>query len=469
MAICDKLIVLAAAIPGNRLGLFRKDLTDLRDSTLVTLFKLLPPQLIIGHHRTHRIITIRTSGVPSELIYGGLGDEHEVDSAKGKEFGAIAIDEPSEIELETYLQLLAQLRWMLPDGTFPPYQMLMGSNPEPGWVEDRFDDLIKETSDEIPTSAKDDRRFIRALPRDNPYLPPNWESELRKKAPKIWVDKYLNGSWDVSEGQVFKEFDRATHCVDLPPLPFLQSLKLVASIDHATTGITAMVIMGFDADANAYCLDEYYEENKLVSEHALGMRKLMVKWAALCGREQFIKAHPLAPPIDPYTQIFEYILIDPSTAAKTQQNRTEMFSIQDEYQRNGIPTSQAWNALESGINLIQEYLHVNPAHVHPLLYDHGRPVFGAPRLYYVARNVPNLIKETISLKKDITVRGAIRYLGKDHAIDNKRYILMSRPEPPARSTGDVLALDGIAQKVLRTHDQWAKTFAKPKKPDNCYF
>lgn len=468
-AICSKLIMLAVAIPGNRLGLFRKDLTDLRDSTLVTLLKLLPPELIIGHHKTHRIIRIRTSREPSELIYGGLGDQHEVESAKGKEFGAFAVDEPSEIELETYLQLLAQLRWVLPDGSFPPYQAFMGSNPEPGWVEERFRPLINATSDTVPTVVQGDLRFIRALPRDNPYLPPNWEEELRNKAPAIWVEKYLNGSWDVSEGQVFKEFDRRTHCIDLPPLEYLRTLKLVGALDHGSTGVTAFTLTGFDPEGNAIALDEYYERDRLVSAHATGIKVLLQKWAGLCGRASLGIINKTAMSPDQSVGICDYILIDPSTQAKTQQNKVEMWSIQEEYQRNGIPTTLAWNALETGINLIAEYFHINGQHVHPFIHIDRKPLFGSPRLFYVTRNVPNLIRETISLKRDITERGAIRYIGSDHALDGIRYTLMSRPDPPARSQGDLLARDSITQQVNRTHDKWAAGFGKPKKPDNCWF
>lgn len=223
IALCQKLILLAVSFPGNRLGLFRKDLTDLRESTLVSFDKICPKSLILDHHHTHRIIYIKTSGPPTTIHYGGLGGEDEIESAKSKEYGAFAIDEPTEIVEGTYLMMLAQLCWTLPEGYGvydaasglwrPPYMALLASNPEPGWLYRRFRSLIDRTTKEEPILSDGRKIFVRSLPRDNPYLPPGWEDDIRANAPAEWVEKYLNGSWEVSEGQVFKEFDRSTHCI----------------------------------------------------------------------------------------------------------------------------------------------------------------------------------------------------------------------------------------------------------------
>lgn len=225
VALCQKLIALGTSFPGNRLGLFRKDLTDLRESTLVSFEKICPKSIILDHHHTHRIIYLKTvkDGPPSTIHYGGLGGEDEIESAKSKEYGAFAIDEPTEIVEGTYLMLLAQLCWTLPEGYGffdedtglwrPPYMAMMASNPEPGWLHRRFRSLIDGTSAKVPIRSDGRKIFIRSLPRDNPYLPKGWEQEQRDSAPEVWVNKYLEGSWEVSEGQVFKEFDRSTHCI----------------------------------------------------------------------------------------------------------------------------------------------------------------------------------------------------------------------------------------------------------------
>jgi hypothetical protein len=434
VAICMKGIMLSVLFPGNRGAFFRQDLTDLRDSLLVTFFQICPRELVLEHHQTFKRIVIDTGSTPSVILYGGLGDASDIESAKGKEFGWYAIDEPSEVDRDAVRMLNAQLCWRLPDGSFPPYMELLASNPEPGWVEEEFRPLIEESSDVKPLVLTDDgsKAFVRALPRDNPYLPPGWETMQRIDAPDAWVKKYLEGSWEVSEGQVFKEFQREVHCIGLPPAAYLSRLKLIASVDHATTGVTCMVVAGVDPDNNVVVLGEYYQKNKLISEHSRGMFALMDEWVDRCGQRAKVQQAEPQPGVHPAYHAFEYVLIDPSTQSKTLQSRDELTSVQDEYRRMGLPTTTAWNAVEAGVNLLAEYLHIKPTHIHPLTQQRG-----APSILFLRDSNPNGIREIISWRKTIGENGKPKYIGPDHWVDNVRYIVMSRPEPPRVTTGDM--------------------------------
>jgi phage terminase large subunit len=128
-----KSVLLSIMFP-NRGLIGRKDMTDLKDTSLTTFFDICPPELILDHHRGDRKIVIRTSEMPSEILYRGLGDQGDVEKSKGIDLGWAWIDEPSEIEPDTYLMLRSQLNWLLPDGNRPLYMMLLTSNPEPGWM-----------------------------------------------------------------------------------------------------------------------------------------------------------------------------------------------------------------------------------------------------------------------------------------------------------------------------------------------
>ena len=338
----------------------------------------------------------------------------------------------------------------------------MGSNPEPGWVEERFRDLIDATSDECGVARDVSRVFVRALPKDNPYLPPNWERDLRITIKnKAWVDKYLGGSWDVSEGQLFKEFDRDVHLIQTPPDAYLRSLALYASIDHASTGVTCLVAAGQDPDGNLIVLGSYYERDRLVSEHSRSMKALLDYWVRKCGREGLVAAMPRQEGTYQSCLGYEYILIDPSTAAKTQQSQAELKSIQQLYQENGIPTVQAWNSIAPGLELLQEYIHIQPTHVHPLKSGATQPVFGSPRLFIVEDTNRDGINELIRFKRTVDEHNRIKYIGADHWLDNVRYIAMSRPEPPERSQSDLIAMDSLTRHLTTTHDKWAATFGKP--------
>lgn len=468
--ICAKLILMNVLFPGNQTGLFRKDLTDLKGSTLVTFELMCPKALVIQHHRTDHYYLLRTidERYPSRMWYGGLGEASDFESAKGKEYGAFGIDEPSEVDMQSYLQMLAQLRWACADGygTFdaeaqvwrPSYQAILGSNPEPGWLEDHFGHLINVANEETPIVTDGQRVYIQALPKDNPYLPPNWEQILLSQAdiPQAWVDKYLKGSWKASEGLVFKELDDRVHYINCPPPAFLQTLTLVASLDHATTGVTCLAVDGIDSDGNIFALGSYYAKNRLVSQHSVGMRDLLDYWCKLCGKEELARAAGKYDSSVHWSVAgYEYILIDPSTQNKTLQSKNELTSYQDLYAREGIPTVPAWNAIEAGVTLMEEYIHVKPSHVHPLTGKLGSPS------YFIIKEF-NLegIKEIERWKRTITINKTVKFVGADHWIDDQRYIIMSRPEPPKFTAKDMKFISTHDRQAMNAFEKWNKSFGK---------
>ena len=71
VALCQKIIALSMAFPGNRGILIRQNLPDLKESTLVTFFLVCPKEIIARHHLTDKIITF-TNG--SWFSYRGVGD-----------------------------------------------------------------------------------------------------------------------------------------------------------------------------------------------------------------------------------------------------------------------------------------------------------------------------------------------------------------------------------------------------------
>ena len=72
------------------------------------------------------------------------------------------------------------------------YKGLITCNPSPGWIKQLF---IEQ--------KRDDHIFIRSLPKDNPYLPPDYETNLRRDYPPEWVKAMLEGDWNALEGGNF--------------------------------------------------------------------------------------------------------------------------------------------------------------------------------------------------------------------------------------------------------------------------
>ena len=439
---CAKGIYLSYLFPGNKGYMLRNSSTDLKESTLTTFWRLCPPALIAGHIKSDHTIFLytRERGVLSQIVYSGLGEDSDFtqkskDKAKSKECGWFHLDEPSEASFEAFKMLVAQLCWYLPDGSRPPYMALLTSNPEPGWVKDRY---IDENSPEYILNRDNvSAEFIPSLPRDNPGLPPGWESDLRATEKKEWVDRYLDGSWDIHEGMVFDELrddlhnlDRyLTHLAKSEYPMFYSGFNLVSCLDHASTGITACLQVGLDSSENVFALEEYYKKDDLIVNHAARILAMDKRYPGL-----------------------SYRLIDPSCKSKVLQNRDEMISVQEAYRRAGVDTALAYRTeIAVGLDELKTMLVKNPLHINPFTQERG-----SPRLFISRSRCPMLWKEMIELKKERDRRGDWVFKGADHAIDDLRYIIMSRPGAALQKEKDLAQLptvDQIAHLQLAAFDK----------------
>jgi len=120
----------------------------------------------------------------------GLSEQENISKLKSMEIGFFGIDEASEVDKESFLLFQSRLRRRLPNGKFPPYFGLLTSNPDDCWLKDDF----------VLKGGGEDYVFIPSLPRDNPYLPADYEQQLRKSYPADWVQRFLEGSWDELSG-----------------------------------------------------------------------------------------------------------------------------------------------------------------------------------------------------------------------------------------------------------------------------
>jgi len=198
--LCAESIQLSLDYPGNRGYLCRQKLTDFRISTLLDLKRYLTAtvivqdrgkqeivELITQHHQTENYFKLYNGSI---IFYGGLGDDQGgLSRLKNMTLGWYGIDQIEESTEEQWAWLQTRLRLQLPN---IHYKALGSANPAPGWVKQKW--LVDKPEDYV---------FIPALPRDNPYLPKNYESNLRKSLPVEMVSALLDGNWDAIEGGNF--------------------------------------------------------------------------------------------------------------------------------------------------------------------------------------------------------------------------------------------------------------------------
>ena len=187
--LCGDAIYNALKYPGNRLVIIRKELSVLRRTVLVTFFKVCPPRIIRNYNQS-KFEIIFINGSVLTFIEADINRDPLLEKIKGLECGWAAIDEASEISVEVYRMLKTRLRWVLPDGSKPSYEIRLTSNPESCWLIPTF----------IQTTNKDEV-YIQSLTSDNYAEDSEYIQNLKdafKDSPNL-LRKYLYADWSLSD------------------------------------------------------------------------------------------------------------------------------------------------------------------------------------------------------------------------------------------------------------------------------
>jgi len=408
-ALCAEAIRLSMLFPGNRGFMGRNESEAFRKTTLITLLALVAEieeisgQKLIakqGWNQTKKEIDLING---SKILYGGLSGPDADERIKSLEIGFYCVDEASECNEDVINMLKARIRWKLPTGKYPRFFGLYASNPEPGWLKQTF---------VVPTqlgNPLDEHLFVQSLLKDNQYLPPGYLDDLKRDNPESWVRRYVEGSWDAVEGQVWPDFDHSTHVfpnlssdLEIPPPP-KGTYRQFAAIDHGQTNPTCFLAFYVDNDDNIFVYDEYYQKG-LVSSHCYN---IMSRFDVTS---------------------FDYILADPSMWGKNREKEGRAWSVWDEYDEYDIYLEKAQNDKAAGWNRVGEYLRVDPDHIHPITGKQGSPrLFISARCVSLLSEIPEYVWKKIK-ERNSNPKEEARKLN-DHACDALRYGVMSRPSP----------------------------------------
>jgi len=181
--LCRESIELSLECAGNVGYLCRHELSSFMRTTMLTLERLLPGEIVAQHHQTENYYRLVNGSL---IFYGGLGDDLKaIDRLKSMELGWFAIDQAEETSEGHFFLLASRLRLKALNVR---YKGIMTANPAPGWVKHRFIEQKLE-----------DHTFIPSLPKDNPFLPKDYEENLRRLYPDELVKQLLEGDWDALE------------------------------------------------------------------------------------------------------------------------------------------------------------------------------------------------------------------------------------------------------------------------------
>ena len=332
-ALCMDAMTTCSEYPGTCVGLVRLTLMDVEATTLkvlmedvlgVTLETVRDHPLVARANLAKHWLRLING---SEIHWLGCGESggRTAGGARSRMFGALYFDEITEISEEHHREWVARLRHPL-----GPNRWAAATNPEPNWCKDRFHPGSRNRAPDVA--------FFQTSTRDNIHLPPEYEARLRATYPEIWVRRFLDGSWEVFEGQVFTEFDPQVHVglFDVPPPGIWREFSVM---DVGFRNPTAWYLFGIDYDGKMYVWGEHYQAEWRPSQHA----EVIVPVVKARG----VKLN----------------LADPS--AWRREATSGGNSIAGEYGKCGLHLSQANNDVRGGIQAMKRRLADRMVMFHP--------------------------------------------------------------------------------------------------------
>lgn len=294
------------------------------------------------------------------------------------EFALIAVEELTKNNEDVFNRLRSRLRWTGIEDT----RFIAASNPgEIGnvWVKKKFVDKLHPPEEQEPEQFA----FVPALPTDNPNLAESYMTTL-KSLPEKLRKAYLEGSWDVFEGQYFSEFDRSVHVIKQfsPPADW----RRFTMGDYGYTAPSAVYWGAIAPNSDLYIYRELYETGltyKSLGEKILSMSR---------------------------GELIDYSVFDPSIRAKSgatgEAGAETLIGL-------GLHVQYGDNDRINGWRRMREYL---------------RDPKGSPHLF-ITESCPNLIRTLPALVHDKTRVEDVDTHCEDHGPDALRYGVMSRPSP----------------------------------------
>lgn len=193
--------------PGTRGVIGRAKLSSLKESTLITYFKVCQmlgyvsgkdfkyngQDHVINWTNGSRTILKDLFLYPSDPDFQSLGSTEYTDAF---------IDEGTEVTLKAVEILNSRVRWMLNEYDLVSKTLITG-NPQPGWVKERF---VCDINGNKP-KLKPYQKFVQALVADNPdeKFVKLYKDQLSKLSSDYDRQRLLFGDWD-AEREVLNQF-----------------------------------------------------------------------------------------------------------------------------------------------------------------------------------------------------------------------------------------------------------------------
>jgi len=417
-------------IKGIRVGLFCEDYPTLRDRQINKIQIEFPEEVgkWVGSENEFRLY--EGGGV---LACRNLDDPSKYMSS---EFAAIGVDELTKHPVSMFHVLRGSLRWP----GIPETKFFGATNPGGLghlWVKKFF--KLQQLPKELE-AKKDQFGYIQALPTDNPHNAETYIEELRT-LPEAMRRAWMEGDWDVFEGQVFEEWNEKVHVLEEFKVPPQWDWAGGLDFGHRANGV--LVICASGSEDRVVCVDEFVFKGLDADEagHQAG---------------RVLKRYP----------VLGYIAADEEMFWQTGHAQTKAELFQDGLDRalgkhapRLIRTAHGKGSRLATLELFHRFLAWKG--VDGVVKDWNQPRLKFhKRCKYLIETIPALpyAKDTVrgQVKEDVETHGT-----EDHGYDALRYYLGSRPSfgTPIPGLHEPDTHPGLTVKGKRKNPPWADRFA----------
>lgn len=406
-----------AKFPHTHAYLFRRTFPELEQTLIATAQEIIDPKIAAYRAGDHKYI-FRNG---SEMHFCHLNEEKDKRKYQGAQIQWLYFDELTHFSQSMYEYIRTRLRAPVKLGVTPIVRSASNpGGPGHGWVKNYFVDSTNigqkivvhdiEYRDEELDKVIRKRytcQYIPATVRDNPYITDDYTIELMMKPPKL-REALLYGKWDSFEGQAFPEFtndpehyldQKWTHVIEPFDIPL--SWPRYISFDHGYSRPFSFGAWAVDPDGRVYRYKELYgcktgEANVGLMWTPSQIGEALAQWLEPEFREG-IHFRGIADPA----------IFDESRGVSVEEQIRRVFS--------GVVFEKGDNTRIAGKNNFHEYLKFDAE--------------GRPMMYFFS-NCEAIIRTLPTLVYDEHKVEDIDTDGEDHAYDECRYFLQSRPLPP---------------------------------------
>ncbi len=433
-----RVLWLCDIMPGSRFLIGRKDFNDLFNTTMKEITPLIearngadwkiPGQYVHHYDGQFNDLYLRTNGPdgkPGELSVLYCRHLKQVTKQLGMEISGYFIDQAEEVDEQVFSHVISRMTWWNAKrraefkeryGFFPDSFEILACNPDPGWIKG----FLLEQADENSPYYRDPRDrfelFETTTEHNRANLSPEYIEEMRRTHTQAWIDRFIDGSWDIRGGAVYPEFNEDIHGIEAFKIPahWRRFISLDWGYDHYCSVYWGAV----DEAGTLYVYDELFVRHMLVSQVAAEIHAKT-------------RAHKVGPQADENGGLI--VWMDPATNSHDGVVERTVMGEFREHKIYGLPAN---NSVDAGINKVAERLKYDKKAKPPI----------RPKLFIFRKNCPNLIRGLkVYIWQPPNLQGISS--GKpvkkdDDAVDSLRYLVMSVLEttsggaPPPSNTAD---------------------------------